>query len=71
MTTLHIKNARGETIVGILEKKPEDIGERPRLVLIAHGVLGKTSLERSTDALQCPPQLTLMQATRTICFSHC
>lgn len=43
MTTVSICNDRGETIVGILEKKDTlDAGrDRPRLVLIAHGVLGK------------------------------
>ncbi|KAL1928938.1 hypothetical protein VTP01DRAFT_1997 [Rhizomucor pusillus] len=43
MTTISIRNDRGETIVGILENKKDilDAGrDRPRLVLIAHGVLG-------------------------------
>lgn len=44
MTTISIRNDRGETIVGILENKKDilDAGrDRPRLVLIAHGVLGR------------------------------
>ena len=43
MTSISIQNDRGETIVGILEKKDEiDTNRvRPRLVLIGHGVLGK------------------------------
>lgn len=46
MTTVSIKNDQGEIIVGLLEKRQEidPNRQRPRLVLIAHGVLGKHSI---------------------------
>lgn len=42
MSKISIPNEQGETIVGILEEKPDiDIGRaKPRVVLIVHGVLG-------------------------------
>lgn len=42
MSKLRILNEHNEAIVGILEKKPEsDISrEKPRLAIIAHGILG-------------------------------
>ncbi|GAA5813559.1 hypothetical protein MFLAVUS_007041 [Mucor flavus] len=42
MSKISIPNEQGETIVGILEEKPNiDIGRaKPRVVLIVHGVLG-------------------------------
>jgi hypothetical protein len=42
MTTIKIQNKSGETIVGVLEDKPEldPTRHQRRLVLIAHGALG-------------------------------
>ncbi|KAJ8658268.1 hypothetical protein O0I10_005951 [Lichtheimia ornata] len=41
MTTVHIENDRGETIVGLFEHRDIDANrEKPRLVLIGHGVQG-------------------------------
>ncbi|KAI8637892.1 protein-tyrosine phosphatase-like protein [Parasitella parasitica] len=42
MSKLYILNEKNETIVGILEKKPEIDANRPqpRVVLIVHGILG-------------------------------
>lgn len=42
MSKIRILNEQNEAIVGILEKKQEnDVGqEKPRLAIIAHGILG-------------------------------
>lgn len=44
MTTVHIENDRGETIVGLFEYRDIDANrEKPRLVLIGHGVQGNAA----------------------------
>lgn len=54
MSKLGIQNEYNETIVGILEEKPElDIDRsRPRIVLIVHGILG-SHLNKQISVIHC------------------
>lgn len=44
MSKIRIVNEHNEGIVGILEKKQDNGQKKPRLVLIAHGILGNKSI---------------------------
>lgn len=61
MTTVQIENDRGETIVGLFEHRDIDANrEKPRLVLIGHGVQGSISHANGTvyvtNRLTCYPR---------------
>lgn len=77
MTTVHIENDRGETIVGLFEHRDIDANrEKPRLVLIGHGVQGNAAhVNRDVcgenDLSSSSPSLSLSKVTRTICFNAC
>lgn len=72
MTTVHIENDRGETIVGLFEHRDIDANrEKPRLVLIGHGVQGSISHVNGTVYVTNIFIFLLSKVTRTTCSNAC
>lgn len=75
MTTVHIENDRGETIVGLFEHRDIDANrEKPRLVLIGHGVQGNAAHVNRRDVcgendLSSSPSLSLFPRSQELFVS--